>query len=105
VRGAVRSGVPGADVHGIAHVTGGGLPGNVPRIVPDGLAVRLEPARWAMPSVMRFLGALGGLGEAEVRATFNGGLGMVLAVPPEAVEVALAAAAEQGNGRARGRLA
>ena len=96
MRAAVRAGVPGADVHGIAHVTGGGLPGNVPRILPDGLAVRLEPARWAMPSAMRFLGAFGGLGEAEIRATFNGGLGMVLAVPPGAEEAALAAAAEQG---------
>jgi phosphoribosylformylglycinamidine cyclo-ligase len=78
-------------------VTGGGLPGNVPRIVPDGLAARLEPRRWALPSVMRLMGALGGIGEPELRATFNGGLGMVLAVPPgPAVEAALAAAAAQG---------
>jgi len=96
VRAAEPAGVPAADLHGIAHVTGGGLPGNVPRIVPDGLAARLHPAQWAMPSVMRLLGALGGLGEAELRATFNGGLGMVLAVPPQAAEAALAAAAEQG---------
>jgi len=96
LRVAVRAAVPGADVHGIAHVTGGGLPGNVPRIVPDGLAARLRPARWAMPSVMRLLGAIGGLDEAELRATFNGGLGMVVAVPPGAAEAALAAAAGQG---------
>jgi len=96
---AIRVGVraAGADVHGMAHVTGGGLPGNVPRIVPDGLAVRLEPGRWAMPSVMRLLGALGGLDEPELRATFNGGLGMVLALPPgAAVEAALATAAAHG---------
>ena len=41
----------GLDLHGIAHVTGGGLPGNVPRALPDGLAARLDPARWRMPSV------------------------------------------------------
>ena len=96
---AMRAGVraAGADVHGVAHVTGGGLPGNVPRMVPDGLAVRLEPGRWAMPSVMRLLGALGGLDEPELRATFNGGLGMVLALPPgAAVEAALATAAAHG---------
>jgi len=93
VRAAIRAAGQGLDVHGIAHVTGGGLPGNVPRIVPDGLAARLEPGRWAIPSVMRFLGTLGGLDGPELRATFNGGLGMVLAMPSAAVEVALATAA------------
>ncbi len=96
MRTAVRAAGAGLDVHGIAHVTGGGLPGNVPRIVPDGLAVRVEPGRWALPSVMRLMGALGGIGGPELRATFNGGLGMVLAVPPAAVEAALGAAADAG---------
>jgi phosphoribosylformylglycinamidine cyclo-ligase len=97
IRAAVRAAGDGLDVHGIAHVTGGGLPGNVPRIVPDGLAARLEPGRWALPSVMRLMGAIGGIGEPELRATFNGGLGMVLAVPPgAAVEAALAATAQHG---------
>ncbi len=97
LRAAVRAAGDGLDVHGIAHVTGGGLPGNVPRIVPDGLAARLEPGRWALPSVMRLMGAIGGIGEPELRATFNGGLGMVLAVPPgAAVDAALAATAQHG---------
>jgi len=96
IRAAVRAAGQGLDVHGIAHVTGGGLAGNVPRIVGDGLAVRLDPARWAMPSVMRLLGAIGGLGDGELRATFNGGLGMVLALPPGAVDVALATTTELG---------
>ena len=96
IRAAVRATGKELDVHGIAHVTGGGLPGNVPRIVPDGLAARLDPGRWAMPSVMRLLGALGGLDDPELRATFNGGLGMVLAVPSVAVEAALVTAAAQG---------
>ena len=67
----------GLDLHGLAHITGGGLPGNVPRALPDGLAARLDPTRWRMPSVMRLFGALGGLDDDELRATFNGGLGMV----------------------------
>ena len=75
-RAAVRA--AGHDLHGIAHITGGGLPGNVPRALPDGLAARLDPARWPMPSVMRLFGALGGLDDEELRATFNGGLGMVV---------------------------
>ena len=94
MRAAVRA--AGADVHGIAHVTGGGLPRALPRIVPDGLAARIRPTAWPMPSVMRLLGEIGGLDDAEIRATFNGGLGMVLAVPPNAVRAAIAAAAEAG---------
>jgi phosphoribosylformylglycinamidine cyclo-ligase len=65
-------------------VTGGGLPGNVPRALPAGLGARLDPMRWAMPSPMWLMGALGGLEEPELRATFNGGLGMVLVVAPGA---------------------
>jgi phosphoribosylformylglycinamidine cyclo-ligase len=81
----------GHDLRGIAHITGGGLPGNVPRTLPEGLGARLDPRRWPMPSVMRFFGALGGLGEEELRATFNGGLGMVLVVPRGTVDAAIAA--------------
>ena len=80
-----RSRATGHDLHGLAHITGGGLPGNVPRALPDGLAARLDPARWPMPSVMRLFGALGGLDDDELRATFNGGLGMIVVVPPAAV--------------------
>lgn len=94
IRAALRA--AGVDLHGAAHVTGGGLPGNVPRIVPAGLGARLDPGRWVMPPVMRLVAALGGLSGAEVRATFNGGLGMVLAVPAAGVTVALAAAREAG---------
>jgi len=81
----------GHDLHGLAHITGGGLPGNVPRALPDTIGARLDPGRWPMPSVMRLVGALGGLEEDELRATFNGGLGMVAVLPREAVDAATAA--------------
>ncbi|HET7167932.1 MAG TPA: phosphoribosylformylglycinamidine cyclo-ligase [Candidatus Limnocylindrales bacterium] len=84
----------GYDLHGVAHITGGGLPGNVPRALPDGLAARLDPSRWRMPSVMRLVGALGGLDDQELRATFNGGLGMVVVLPPAAFPAAVSAFAE-----------
>jgi phosphoribosylformylglycinamidine cyclo-ligase len=86
----------GHDIHGLAHITGGGLPGNVPRALPPGLAARLDPGRWAMPSVMRLLGALGGMDDVELRATFNGGLGMIAVVPPVAVRAAIRSLAEHG---------
>ena len=78
-----------ADVHGLAHITGGGLPGNVPRALPDGLAARLDPGRWSIPSVMQLFGALGGLDDEELRATFNGGIGMVVVLPAADVDAAM----------------
>ncbi len=93
---AVLAAIAATEIHGLAHITGGGLPGNVPRALPDGLAARLDPTRWAMPSVMRLFGALGGLDDAELRATFNGGLGMVAVLPPAAVRDAIARLAEHG---------
>jgi phosphoribosylformylglycinamidine cyclo-ligase len=86
----------GHDLRGVAHVTGGGLPGNVPRALPASLGARLDPLRWRMPSVMRLVAALGGLTDAEIRATFNGGLGMVAVVPPAAIDLTLAAVREHG---------
>jgi phosphoribosylformylglycinamidine cyclo-ligase len=93
-RAAVRA--AGSDLRGVAHITGGGLPGNVPRALPAGLAARLDPDRWVMPSVMQLFGALGGLDDSEVRATFNGGLGMVIVLPASAVTVATQAIAGSG---------
>ncbi|HEU6440407.1 MAG TPA: phosphoribosylformylglycinamidine cyclo-ligase [Terriglobales bacterium] len=86
----------GSEIRGVSHITGGGLPGNVPRVLPEGLAARVNPVAWPMPSIMRLIGALGGLSGAELRSTFNGGLGMVAVVPPNAVETALASLAEDG---------
>ncbi len=77
-RAALRAG--GSDLHALAHVTGGGLPGNVPRALPDGLAARLDPTRWLVPTEMRLIAALAGIDDAELRATFNAGLGMIAIV-------------------------
>jgi phosphoribosylformylglycinamidine cyclo-ligase len=85
-----------ADIRGLAHITGGGLPGNVPRTLPEGLAARLDPARWSLPSVMLLFGALGGLDDDELRATFNGGLGMIAIVPPADVAPTIARFADRG---------
>jgi len=86
----------GHDLRGLAHITGGGLPGNVPRALPAGLGARLDPERWPMPSVMRLFGALGGIEDDELRATFNGGIGMVAIVASDTVPAALAAFATEG---------
>lgn len=84
------------DLRGLAHITGGGMPGNVPRALPEGLAARVDPTRWAAPSVMRLFGALGGMADEEMRATFNGGLGMIAVVPPHDVQAAVESLAAAG---------
>jgi phosphoribosylformylglycinamidine cyclo-ligase len=88
-RAALRA--AGHDIRGLAHITGGGLHGNVPRTLPLELGARLDPWRWPLPSIMGLMGALGGIEDAELRATFNGGLGMVVVVAPEAVSALEAA--------------
>jgi len=84
----------GHDIRSMAHITGGGLPGNVPRALPMDLGARLEPARWRLPSVMALVAALGGLDGEEVRATFNGGIGMIVVVAPSAAAALEAALPE-----------
>jgi phosphoribosylformylglycinamidine cyclo-ligase len=86
----------GHGVRGLAHITGGGLPGNVPRALPASLGARLDPAAWPMPSVMQLLGGLGGMEPDELRATFNGGLGMVVVVPAAAAERTVGLCRERG---------
>jgi phosphoribosylformylglycinamidine cyclo-ligase len=93
---AVLAALAAAEIHGLAHITGGGLPGNVPRALPPGLSARLDPGRWPMPSVLRLIGALGGLDDRELRATFNGGLGMIAVLPASAASAAIDALASHG---------
>jgi phosphoribosylformylglycinamidine cyclo-ligase len=86
----------GTDLRGLAHITGGGLPANVPRALPPELGTQVDPSRWPMPSIMRLLAEMGGLTDAELRATFNGGLGMVAVVAPSAVDTALGSLSDAG---------
>jgi phosphoribosylformylglycinamidine cyclo-ligase len=72
-----------AAVNGIAHVTGGGIPGNVPRILPEGLGARIDTSSWRVPALFRLIQETGAIDEQEMFRTFNMGLGLVLAVPPK----------------------
>lgn len=76
---AIRSG----GVAGLAHITGGGLTENLPRILPDGCGARIDLGAWDMPPVFAWLGKAGGLAEAEMLKTFNAGIGMVVIAKPE----------------------
>lgn len=69
-------------LHGIAHVTGGGIRENLDRILPPGLDVEIDPAGWETPPIFRWLQRLGGIDTAEMRRVFNLGIGMALVVSP-----------------------
>ena len=73
---AVRAG----GVHALAHVTGGGITENLPRVLPEGMGAEVDLSGWPLPPVFAWLRAQAGLDEAELLKTFNAGIGMVLAV-------------------------
>ena len=78
-------------LRGIAHITGGGLPGNVPRVLPAGLAAAIDVASWERPPLFGYLQRAGGIEDGEMYRTFNMGAGIVLVVAPAEAEALLAA--------------
>ncbi|MEN8114596.1 MAG: phosphoribosylformylglycinamidine cyclo-ligase [Actinomycetota bacterium] len=74
---AVVNAMARVEPHGLAHITGGGLPGNVARILPEGSAAHLEQARWDVPEVFRVIQGLGSVADEEMYRTFNMGVGFV----------------------------
>jgi phosphoribosylformylglycinamidine cyclo-ligase len=77
------------DVKGLAHITGGGITGNVPRILPDGCQAQVKLGSWPVPAVMEWLGKLGGIAVEEMYRVFNMGIGMVVVVDPGQAERAI----------------
>jgi phosphoribosylformylglycinamidine cyclo-ligase len=83
-------------VHGLAHITGGGIPGNLVRILPAGCVAVVDPGAWEPPPLFRFLQQAGGVSVEEMRDVFNLGVGLVAVLPPDAVAAASAAARADG---------
>jgi phosphoribosylformylglycinamidine cyclo-ligase len=73
------------EIRGMAHITGGGIPGNLPRVLPEGLGAELDMNSWEVPPLFRLIQERGGIEEAEMYRVFNMGIGMILVVPPDAV--------------------
>ena len=90
-----------ADVHAVAHVTGGGLPGNVPRVTGKGVDAVFEPSSWAVPRIFGEIQRAGGVADDEMYRVFNMGLGMVAAVPPSDAARALEVLAGAGHDATR----
>ncbi len=70
------------EVRGLAHVTGGGIPGNLPRVLPDGLGARVDRDSWPVPPLFRTLQEAGGVSTPEMDRVFNMGVGMIVSVAP-----------------------
>jgi phosphoribosylformylglycinamidine cyclo-ligase len=101
---ALKAGV----VHAFAHITGGGLVENLPRVLPAGLGAELDPQAWPRPAVFDWLQREGDVPEEDMVRTFNCGIGMVVVVPEEATDRATALLADAGEtvhriGRIRAR--
>ncbi len=90
---AVRAG----GVHALAHITGGGLTENLPRVLPEGLGAQIDLDAWDLPPVFRWLAETGGMAEPELLKTFNAGVGMVLAVAADRAAALTALLAEAGE--------
>jgi phosphoribosylformylglycinamidine cyclo-ligase len=84
-------------VKAFAHITGGGFPDNVPRVLPDGLGVTLDLARLRVPPVFRWLAAAGGVSEPEMLRTFNCGVGMVAVVAASKADAVDAVLSREGE--------
>jgi phosphoribosylformylglycinamidine cyclo-ligase len=76
-------------LHGIAHITGGGIPGNLPRIFPEGLGAHLDANSWQVPPLFELIQRTGNVENVEMFRTFNMGVGIILAVARDEAETVL----------------
>ncbi|MEZ5686451.1 MAG: phosphoribosylformylglycinamidine cyclo-ligase [Paracoccaceae bacterium] len=90
---AVRAG----GVHALAHITGGGLTENLPRVLPEGLGAQIDLSSWQLPPVFRWLAETAGMAEAELLKTFNSGIGMIVVVAAERADAIAALLAAEGE--------
>jgi phosphoribosylformylglycinamidine cyclo-ligase len=90
---AVRAG----GVQALAHITGGGLTENPPRVLPDGLACEIDLSAWALPPVFRWLAETAGMTEPELLKTFNCGIGMMLVVRADRAEALTTLLSQSGE--------
>ncbi|PYG31861.1 phosphoribosylformylglycinamidine cyclo-ligase [Pelagimonas varians] len=94
---AIRAG----GVHALAHITGGGLTENIPRVLPEGMGVQIDLDAWDLPGVFKWMQQTGDIASAEMLKTFNCGLGMVLVVSAEEADALVSLLGEAGETVAR----
>ena len=90
---AIRAG----GVHGLAHITGGGLTENLPRVLPKGLGATVDLGAWALPGVFQWLAKTGGIETSEMLKTFNSGIGLVMVVQAGRADAIMALLGDAGE--------
>ena len=85
------------DLRGVAHITGGGIPGNLPRALPDDVAYWLDPTTWDVPPIFGRIQDLGDVSDEEMAKVFNLGIGMIVVVRPEDGARTMALLADRGH--------
>ena len=86
----------GLEIHGMAHITGGGLPENLPRCLPEGMSININRSSWEVPPIFRWISEVGNVNEEGMFNTFNMGIGFVVLVSPTQVEMAIDWLVSQG---------
>ncbi len=98
---AVRALKGTAEVHALAHITGGGIVENLPRVLPEGAQAVIDLSAWARPEVFHWLQREGNIAETEMLRTFNCGIGMIVCVPAHQADAALALLKQHNQGACR----
>ncbi len=94
---AVRAAIEAADLRAVAHITGGGMPGNVRRVLGDSVDAEIDRSSWSPPRIFAEIQRLGSVADDEMARVFNLGIGMILVVPPADGDAAVAAVEAAGQ--------
>jgi phosphoribosylformylglycinamidine cyclo-ligase len=94
---AIRAG----GVHALAHITGGGLTENLPRVLPEDMGADIDLSAWSLPPVFRWMAETGGIAEAEMLKTFNCGVGMIVVCAADQADALTTVLQEAGEGVCR----
>ncbi len=86
----------GLEIHGMAHITGGGLPENLPRCLPEGMSINIDRSSWEIPPIFRWISEVGNVNDEAMFNTFNMGIGFVVLVSTTQVEMAINFFVSQG---------
>jgi phosphoribosylformylglycinamidine cyclo-ligase len=99
---SIHAALDAVQVNAMAHITGGGLPGNLPRVLPEGLGATVDRSSWTLPPLFQWLQEAGGIEDSELFRTFNCGVGFVLVVAADDADACIAAL--EGAGETAWRL-
>ena len=94
---ALQKSLGNANIHAMAHITGGGLTENLPRVLPENLAAQIDTSSWVLPEVFQWLQKGGNIETLEMYRTFNCGVGFILVIPADKAEQAMSELSASGE--------